>query len=78
MCQKNIEAACIGKGVKAAFWDKNTQKLSVKYSPKKTSADNILGRVAAAGYDTEKQQANPAAYLALPACCHYREQPNSH
>lgn len=72
MCQKRIEKAAYIKGVKRAEWDKEKTELTVTYKPSKTSSDDILKSVAAAGYDSEKYTGDQAAYEKLSECCHYR------
>ncbi len=72
MCKKRIEKAAYVKGVKLAEWNKETKMLTVTYKPSKTSAEEILKSVAAAGHDSETATAPEEAYSKLPACCNYR------
>ncbi len=72
MCKKRIEKAAYVKGVKLAEWNKETKMLAVTYKPSKTSADEILKSVAAAGHDSETTTASEEAYSKLPECCNYR------
>ena len=71
-CKKRIEDAAYIKGVKFAEWDVKTGILTVTYRPSKTSAQDILDHVAAAGHDNEKVAAPESAYNKLPKCCHYK------
>lgn len=72
-CGENIESALDVKGVQHAVWDQYEQRVTVKFRPRKTSLRNLQRLVAAKGHDTEAFPAPDSAYLALPACCHYRD-----
>jgi outer membrane receptor for ferrienterochelin and colicins len=72
-CKDRIETAARGKGVVAAKWNVETNMLSLKYNPSKTSALKIQERIAAVGHDTELKSAPDDVYKALPGCCLYRE-----
>ena len=72
MCKKRIETACYGlKGLKNADWNDEKRTLTVSFDSTKTSAEAILQRVAAVGYDNEKYKADDKAYKKLPSCCQY-------
>lgn len=71
-CEKRIETAAYVKGVKRAEWDKETKKLTVTYKPSKTSKEEILKSVAAAGHDSELFTADEDVYSKIPDCCKYR------
>jgi len=71
MCQKRIEEAAFGKGVKFASWNKQTRQLAVAYRGDKTSLAEIEGRVAAKGHKTENISAKEEDYESLPDCCKY-------
>ena len=71
MCEKRIETAAHGKGVKAAEWDADAQTLTVTYDAKKTSVEKIEARVATVGHDTEHVRASDAVYSKLHGCCQY-------
>jgi len=75
MCKKNIEAAANKKGAVKAKWDESTKMLSFTFDSKKTSAEEILQRVADAGYDNEKFSASASAYSKLHSCCQYERKP---
>ena len=72
-CGENIETALDVRGVTKASWDQFEQRATVKYRPRKTSLKDLQRLVAAKGHDTEAFPAPDSAYLALPACCHYRD-----
>ncbi len=78
MCEKTIEGAANKKGVVIAQWDENTKLLTVNYNSKKTTTDEILKRVAYAGYDNEKFLAPDKAYAKLPGCCKYERSKAGH
>jgi copper chaperone CopZ len=71
MCEKRIETAAHGKGVKSAEWDADAQTLTVVYKSKNTTVEAIEKRVAAVGHDTEHVRASDAVYSKLHACCQY-------
>lgn len=71
MCKKNIETAANQKGKTKGSWDADTRVLTVIYNSKKTNPEEILKRVAYAGYDNEKFLAPEAAYSKLHGCCQY-------
>ena len=71
MCEKRIETAAFGKGVKAADWDADAQTLTVTYNPKKTTVADVEKRVAAVGHDTKNVRASDAVYEKLHGCCKY-------
>lgn len=72
MCKKNIETAASKKGVSAGTWSEATKVLTITYNTKKTTQDEILKRIAYAGYDNEKFLAPDAAYNKLHECCQYQ------
>ncbi|MDP4844063.1 MAG: cation transporter [Salibacteraceae bacterium] len=71
MCQKRIEEAAYGKGVKFVSWDKATKKMAVAYKDDKTSLQEIEERIATAGHKTEHVDAKRDDYDSLPDCCKY-------
>ncbi|WP_417940804.1 DUF3347 domain-containing protein [Flavobacterium sp. RS13.1] len=71
MCKNNIEQAGNQKNVAALSWDKNTQTAAITYDSKKTNTDQILKRIALAGYDNSSFLAPQPAYNKLPECCKY-------
>ncbi len=71
MCEKTIEKAAYKKGEAKADWDVDTKMAQITYDPAKTTADAVLQRIAAAGYDSDKFTAPDDVYNNLPGCCHY-------
>jgi len=71
MCKRTIEKAAKTAGAIKAYWDEETDKLTVTFDPAKTSSDAVKKAVALAGYDNVGYKAPDAAYEALSACCHY-------
>lgn len=71
MCKNTIETAANKKGLSLAEWNKDTKIMRLTYDSVKTSASEILKKVAYAGYDNEEFLAPDEAYSKLPGCCHY-------
>ncbi|WPR72752.1 heavy-metal-associated domain-containing protein [Flavobacterium sp. NG2] len=71
MCKKTIEKAATVKGVATVSWDVDTKMATLSYDSTKTNQDEILKRIANAGYDSDKFPATNAAYNQLPKCCQY-------
>nr|WP_294858567.1 DUF3347 domain-containing protein [uncultured Fluviicola sp.] len=71
MCKNTIETAVYRKGIAEAEWNKETKLLELTYDSQKTSSDEVLKRIAYAGYDNENYLAPDEAYAKLPSCCHY-------
>ncbi|MDO8999702.1 MAG: DUF3347 domain-containing protein [Bacteroidota bacterium] len=71
MCEKTIESAANQKKVVSLDWNKDTKQATISYDDSKTNPDEILKRVALAGYDNEKFLAPGDAYAGLPGCCKY-------
>lgn len=71
MCKKTIETAANIDNVAKVNWDKNTKIATVTYDAKKTNLNEVLKRVADAGYDNEKFTAPTAVYDQLHGCCQY-------
>ncbi len=70
MCKARIEGKLNeAKGVRMASLDIRSRKLTVKYNPEKTSAEEIRKTVALLGYDADDQKADPEAHKNLPPCC---------
>lgn len=73
MCKQRIETAAQGvEGVSEAVWDAEAHQLHFHFDAAKTSVEAVSKAVAAAGYDTEKDQASDEVYDALSPCCKYR------
>jgi copper chaperone CopZ len=71
MCKNTIETTANKKGVSSAEWNKDTKVVRLTYDSVKTSASEILKKVAYAGYDNEQFLAPDEAYAKLPECCRY-------
>ncbi|KKN29120.1 hypothetical protein LCGC14_0847260, partial [marine sediment metagenome] len=70
-CKTNIEKAGNLKNMTYLDYDKETEMAMVTYDSTRTNADEILKRVALAGYDNEKYYAPDATYTKLGECCQY-------
>lgn len=75
MCKARIEKALLVKGVKYAYWDKETEMATVKFNPEVVSLLQLHKDVAAVGHDTELVKADDTVYSNLHGCCQY-ERPN--
>jgi len=71
MCKKTIEKAGTIKNIAAVNWKEDTKLASITYDVTKTNQDEILKRVALAGYDSDKFLAPVDVYNNLPGCCQY-------
>lgn len=71
MCAGTIEKAGSVKNVSLVNWDKDTKTAILTYDTLKTDRDEILKRIALAGYDSDQFLAPDEAYQNLPACCQY-------
>ena len=74
MCETTIEEAGNLKKVAQVDWDKDTKIATLTYDSAKTNQDEILKRIALAGYDSEKFLAPDAAYNSLAGCCQYERE----
>lgn len=71
MCEKTIETAGNIKKVALVDWNKDTKMAVLTYDSTKTNQDEILKRIALAGYDSDKFLAPDDAYNNLHECCLY-------
>lgn len=71
MCETAIEKAGTINKVAKVDWNKDTNMATLTYDAKQTNQDEILKRIALAGYDSEKFLAPDKAYSNLPGCCQY-------
>lgn len=71
MCKTTIEKAGSVKKLALVEWNKDTKMATLTYDSQKTSQDEILKRIALAGYDSEKFLAPDDVYAKLPGCCQY-------
>lgn len=74
MCETTIEKSGSAKRVAQVDWDRDTKMASITYDASKTSKDEILKRIALAGYDNESYLAPDAAYASLHGCCQYERE----
>lgn len=71
MCETTIEKAGSIKNESQVEWDKDTQLATIIYDSKKTNPEQILKKIALAGYDNEKFLAPKEVYNNLHGCCQY-------
>lgn len=71
MCETNIEKAGTIKRVAKVDWNQETQMSTLTYDTAKTNQDEILKRIALAGYDSDKFLAPDDVYNNLHGCCQY-------
>jgi len=71
MCKTAIENAGNNKNTANVNWYKDTQMAEITYDSQKTNRDEILKRIALAGYDNDQFLAPDNAYAQLPECCKY-------
>lgn len=71
MCKKNIEKAGSQPKVSKVEWSVQNKIATITYNKNKTTKDEILKKIAEAGYSNENYKANKAVYNSLPACCKY-------
>lgn len=71
MCEKTIENAGTSKKVASVDWDKETKMATLTYDAKQTSKDEILKKIALAGYDSDSFLAPDDVYNKLHGCCQY-------
>lgn len=71
MCEKTIETAGSLKKVAKVDWNQNSKMATIQYDSTQTTVDEILKRIALAGYDSDKFLAPDNVYKKLPECCQY-------
>ncbi|TDE47089.1 DUF3347 domain-containing protein [Flavobacterium rhamnosiphilum] len=74
MCKTTIETAGNLKKVAKVEWNKDTKMATLTYDSTKTSQDEILKRIALAGYDSDKFLAPDDVYEKLHGCCQYERE----
>lgn len=74
MCEATIEKAGNVNKVANVEWNKDTKMATLTYDSSKTNQDEILKRIALAGYDSEKFLAPDDVYAKLPGCCQYSRE----
>lgn len=71
MCKTTIEKTGTIKKTVKVDWNQNTHMATLTYDSKKTNQDEILKRIALAGYDSDKFLAPDDVYNNLHGCCQY-------
>lgn len=71
MCKSTIEKAGNKKNKSVVDWNKETKIATISYDSLKTSKEEILKRIALAGYDSDIFLAPNETYANLPNCCQY-------
>lgn len=71
MCEKTIEKAGTLKNISSVDWNKETKIASITYDSNKISKDEILKKIALAGYDNDSFLAPNDVYENLHGCCQY-------
>ena len=77
MCKETIEKAGNKKNEAKVDWNKDTKMADLTYDTTKTNQNDILKRIAKAGYDSENFLAPNDVYNSLPECCHYNRNPKA-
>ena len=71
MCESTIEKAGNMKEVSMVDWNKDTKTATISYDSLKTTKDEILKKIALAGYDNESFLGPDDIYSNLAGCCQY-------
>lgn len=71
ICESTIEKAGNLKNQSIVDWNKETKFAIISYDSLKTSKEEILKRIALAGYDSDTFLAPNDTYSNLPSCCQY-------
>jgi copper chaperone CopZ len=71
MCESTIEKAGNMKNQANVDWNKETKMATISYDSLKTSKEEILKRIALAGYDSDIFLAPNDTYSNLAGCCQY-------
>lgn len=74
MCKATIEKAGNLNKIASVEWNKDTKMATLTYDSGKTNQDEILKRIALAGYDSEKFLAPDDVYAKLSGCCQYSRE----
>lgn len=72
MCKSTIEKAGSRKNTAAVIWNQDSKTAIITYDAIQTNRDEILKRIALAGYDSESFFAPEETYAKLPDCCQYK------
>lgn len=71
MCESTIETAGNLKKLAKVDWDKVSKLATITYDSQKTNKNEILKRIALAGYDSDSFLAPDDVYNDLHGCCKY-------
>jgi len=71
MCKATIEKAGSLKKTAKVVWNEESKIATLTYDTKKTNQDEILKRIALAGYDSDNFLAPDDVYAKLHGCCKY-------
>lgn len=71
MCESTIEKTGSIKKIAKVDWDQETKMATLTYDTSVTNQDEILKRIALAGYDSDKFLAPNDTYNNLHGCCQY-------
>jgi copper chaperone CopZ len=71
MCKSKIDKVGSLKNVAQVDWNKETKMATLSYDTTKTNPEEILKRIALAGYDSDTFLAPDKAYSSLDDCCQY-------
>lgn len=71
MCESTIEKAGNMKNQSTVNWNGETKMATISYDSLKSSKEDVLKRVALAGYDSDMFLAPNDTYSNLPSCCQY-------
>ena len=71
MCESTIEKSGNMKNQSNVDWNKDTKMATILYDSTKTSKNEILKRIALAGYDSDTFLAPNDTYSNLSGCCQY-------
>jgi copper chaperone CopZ len=71
MCLEKIEKAGNIKNTASVKWNQESQMAQISFDEQTTSLDQILKRIAQAGYDSDSFLAPTNTYAQLPKCCQY-------
>jgi periplasmic mercuric ion binding protein len=74
MCKKTIEKSLKVNGIADADWNKDSKIMTVSFDSTAITLEQIQKNIAAAGYDTEQERGDDAAYANLHSCCQYERK----
>ncbi len=74
MCETTIEKAGNIRKIAEVDWNEETKMATLTFDSKKTSRDEILKRIALAGYDSDSYLAPYDTYSQLASCCQYERK----